>query len=137
MIGRSRGGLSTKIHAICDAMGNPTGFHLTPGQACDLDGADALIGEIEADILIADKGYDADERVIDRLDAMKITPVIPPKSSRKVLRDYDRALYKARHLIENFFEKLKHYRAIATRYDKTAAAFLGAIYLAATVIWLN
>ena len=58
MIGRSRGGLSTKIHATCDAMGNPTGFSLTPGQACDLDGADALIGEIDAAILIADKGYD-------------------------------------------------------------------------------
>jgi len=129
--------LSTKIHATCDALGNPTGFHLTPGQACDLDGADVLIDEIEANILLADKGYDADARVLDRLEAVKITPVIPPKSNRKVARDYDKALYKARHLIENFFEKLKHYRAIATRYDKTATAFLGAIHIAASVIWLN
>jgi transposase len=118
-------------------LGNPTGFHLTPGQACDLDGADVLIDEIEANILLADKGYDADARVLDRLEAVKITPVIPPKSNRKVARDYDKALYKARHLIENFFEKLKHYRAIATRYDKTATAFLGAIHIAASVIWLN
>ncbi len=110
---------------------------MTPGQACDLDGADVLIVEIEADILLADKGYDADARVIDRLEAAEIEPVIPPKSNRKEPRDYDKALYKARHLIENFFEKLKHYRAIATRYDKTAAAFLGAIHLAASVIWLN
>ena len=142
--------MSTKIHALCDALGNPTGFHLTPpsrrleaiacqamGQACDLDGADVLIGEMEADILLADKGYDADERVIDRLVAVEIEVVIPPESNRKIQRDYDKALYKARHLIENFFEKLKHNRAIATRYDKTATAFLGAIHLAASVIWLN
>ena len=118
-------------------MGNPTGFSLTPGQACDLDGADTLIGEIDAAILIADKGYDADQRVIDRLEAAGITPVIPPRSNRKAPRDFDRTLYKARHLIENFFDKLKHYRAIATRYDKTATAFLEAIHLAAAVIWLN
>ncbi len=129
--------MSTKIHALCDALGNPLAFHLTPGQACDLDGADVLIDEIEANILLADKGYDADKRVIDRLDAAEIKPVIPPKSNRKEPRDYDRELYKARHLIENFFEKLKHYRAIATRYDKTATAFLGAIHLAASIIWLN
>ncbi len=129
--------MSTKIHALCDALGNPLAFHLTPGQACDLDGADVLIDEIEANILLADKGYDADKRVIDRLDAAEIEPVIPPKSNRKEPRDYDRELYKARHLIENFFEKLKHYRAIATRYDKTATAFLGAIHLAASIIWLN
>lgn len=129
--------MSTKIHATCDALGNPTGFHLTPGQACDLDGADILLGEIAADILLADKGYDADARVLDRLAAAEIEPVIPPKSNRKEPRDYDKALYKARYLIENFFEKLKHYRAIATRYDKTASAFLGAIHLAASVIWLN
>lgn len=118
-------------------MGNPTGFHLTPGQACDLDGADVLIGGISADVLLADKGYDADARVLNRLAAANIDPVIPPKPNRKEQRTYDKALYKVRHLIENFFEKLKHYRAIATRYDKTADAFLGAIHLAASVIWLN
>ena len=136
-IGRSKGGLSTKIHATCDPLGNPTGFHLPPGQACDLDGADVLIDEIEANFLLADKGYDADARVLDRLEAAKIEPVIPPKPNRKEPRDYDKDLYKARHLIENLFEKLKHYRAIATRYDKTATAFIGAIHLAASVIWLN
>ena len=63
--------------------------------------------------------------------------VIPPRSTRKQPRDYDRHLYKARHLIENFFARLKQYRAIATRYDKTARNFLGAIHLAAAVVWLN
>lgn len=136
-IGRSKGGLSTKIHATCDALGNPLGFFLTGGQACDLDGADHLIGDLEAPILLADKGYDADARVIEPLVKAGKQVVIPPKSNRKVQRYYDKSLYKARHLIENFFEKLKHYRAIATRYDKTAVAFLGAIHLAASLIWLK
>ena len=129
--------MSTKIHATVDALGNPLSFHLTPGQACDLDGADQLLPNIVADTVLADKGYDADERVIERLQAQGKTAVIPPKRNRTILRDYDRDLYKARHLIENFFAKLKQYRAIATRYDKQATNFLGAIYLAASVIWLN
>ncbi len=136
-IGRRKGGLSTKIHATCDALGNPTGFHLTAGQAHDLEGADVLLDNIKADALLADKAYDADERVLKRLEAQQCEPVIPPKSNRKEQRRYDKYLYKARHLIENFFAKLKQYRAIATRYDKRAQNFLGAIYLAATVVWLN
>ncbi|WP_292849542.1 transposase [Nostoc sp. NMS8] len=92
---------------------------------------------VVADTVLADKGYDANERVIERLQAQGKTPVIPPKRNRTRPRDYDRDLYKARHLIENFFAKLKQYRAIATRYDKRATNFLGAIYLAASVIWLN
>ena len=129
--------MSTKIHATVDALGNPTGFHLTPGQAHDLEGADALLPAIEADTLIADKAFDADKRVIEPLAAAGKRTVIPPKSSRKSRRDYDKDLYKERHLIENFFCRLKQFRAIATRYDKTARNFLAAIYLAATAIWLN
>lgn len=129
--------MSTKIHATVDALGNPTGFHLTPGQAHDLEGADALLPAVDADILIADKAFDADERVIAPLVAAGKTAVIPPKSSRKSQRDYDKDLYKARHLIENFFCRLKQFRAIATRYDKIARNFLAAIYLVATAIWLN
>ncbi|MFH7025899.1 MAG: IS5 family transposase [Heteroscytonema crispum UTEX LB 1556] len=136
-IGRSKGGLSTKIHGTVDALGNPLSFHLTPGQAWDLDRKDQLLPNIVADTVLADKGYDADERVIERLQAQGKTAVIPPKRNRTILGDYDRDLYKARHLIENFFAKLKQYRAIATRDDKRAANFLGAIYLAACVIWLN
>jgi transposase len=128
--------LSTKIHATVDALGNPTGFHLTPGQACDLDGADVLLEDIPADTILADKGYDADQRVIERLPQQGKTSVIPPKRHRKTPREYDKELYKARHLIENFFARLKQYRAIATRYDKLAQTFLSAIYMAATIIWL-
>jgi transposase len=110
---------------------------LTPGQAHDLNGADGLLPNLEADALLADKAYDADERVIDFLQKAGKTAVIPPKRNRKEQRDYDKHLYVARHLIENFFCKLKQYRAIATRYDKTAQNFLAAVYLAAAVVWLN
>lgn len=136
-IGRSKGGLSTKIHATCDALGNPTSFYLTPGQAHDLEGADALLPSIQADALLADKAYDADERVRQKLEERDILVVIPSKENRKEPIEYDRHLFKARHLIENFFQKLKQYRAIATRYDKTARNFLGAIYCAASVILLT
>ncbi|MFY4730679.1 IS5 family transposase [Nitrospira sp. BLG_2] len=136
-IGRSKGGLTTKIHAVCDALGNPTGFHLTPGQAHDLQGADVFLPEIKAQALIADKAYDADERVIEPLRKAGKTIVIPPKSNRHHKRDYDEDVYKDRHLIENFFAKLKQYRAIATRYDKRASTFLSAVYMAASIIWLN
>ena len=117
-------------------MGNPIGFHLTGGQACDLDGADVLLPQIEADIVLADKGFDADERVLIPLQRAGKVAVIPPKANRKVQRNYDQELYKARHLIENFFAKLKLFRAIATGYDKTARNFLAAIHFAAVFIWL-
>jgi transposase len=87
--------------------------------------------------LIGDKAFDADARVLDRLRAANIQAVIPPRANRLVPRTYDKDLYKARHLIENFFCKLKQYRAIATRYDKRAAHFLAGIYAAAIAIWLN
>jgi transposase len=129
--------LSTKIHTLVDALGNPLGFFLTPGQAHDLQGADALLPQLKADTLLADKAFDADERVIEPLRAAGKNPVSPNKNNRKIPRPFDKDLYKTRHLIENFYCKLKQYRAIATRYDKTARNFLAAIHLAAAVIWLN
>lgn len=95
----------------------------------------ALLTNIQA--LLADKAYDAQERVMDLLEKAGVQNVIPPKSNRIVQREYDEDMYKIRHLIENFFAKLKQFRGIATRYDKRASTFLGAIYLAASVIWLN
>jgi len=90
-----------------------------------------------AEGLIADKAFDADERVREPLAEAGKTAVIPPRSNRKQPPAFDRHLYKERHLIENFFARLKQYRAIATRYDKTARNFLAAVHLAAAVIWLN
>src|SRR5215475_2523599 len=136
-LGRSRGGLSTKIHALVDALGKPLRFLLTPGQVHDLAGADALLPHMTANRLIADRAFDADGRVLGPLAAAGKSAVIPPRPNRLTPREFDRELYKERHLIENFFCKLKQFRAIATRYDKTARNFLAAIHLAAATIWLN
>lgn len=135
-IGQSRGGLSTKIHATVDALGNPTSFYLTPGQYHDLDGADILLPKLQSDTVIADRGYDAKDRVVTFLEDRGKKAIIPSKRNAKEPREYDKHLYGARHLIENFFARLKQYRAIATRYDKRAINFLGAIHLAAIVCWL-
>ena len=92
---------------------------------------------MKAGTLLADKAFDADARVRDPLKAAGKSAVIPPKANRRLPSDFDRDTYKARHLIENFFAKIKQFRAIATRYDKTARNFLAAVYLTASVIWLN
>lgn len=136
-LGRSAGGLSTKIHVLCDALGNPTGVHLTGGNAHNLTGADVLLPGLKAQALLADRAYHAQKRVIQPLEAKGITIVIPPKRNHKNPRPYDKDLYKAHHLIENFFCKLKRFRSIATRYDKTRRNFLAAVYAAAVVILAN
>ena len=100
-------------------------------------GADHLLPTMAADTLIADKAFDADTRVREPLMASGKTAVIPPRTNRSSPRDYDRELYAARHLIENFFAKIKQFRAIATRYEKTARNFLAAVHLVASVVWLN
>jgi transposase len=89
------------------------------------------------DVLIADKAFDADARVIEPRAAAGKTAVIPSKANRKQPWEFHRHLYAARHLIENFFAKPKQYRAIATRYDKTARNFRAEVYLAGAIIWLN
>jgi transposase len=136
-IGRSKGGPSTKIHVLVDALGNPLKIMLTAGQVHDLAGADTLVPGMEAEALLADKAYDADKRVIEPLEAAGKTAVIPPKKNRKSPRTYDKAWYVARHLIENFFCWAKQFRAIATRYDKTARNFLAAFHMVAALCWLN
>ncbi len=88
-------------------------------------------------MLLADKAFDAEARVLAPLAAAGKTAVIPPKANRRRPRDFDYETYKARHLIENFFAKIKQFRAIATRYEKTARNFLAAVHLVAAVIWLN
>lgn len=130
--------MSTKIHATCDAQGRPTALHLTPGQASDLEGADVLLPGLVATVrtVIADKAYDADDRVIARLEQAQVRIVIPSRRGALRPRRTDWSLYKQRHRIENFFARLKQYRGIATRYDKRAATFLGALHLAAALCWL-
>src|SRR5258707_15789691 len=125
-IGRLRGGLKTKTHALVDALGNPANLMLTAGQTHDLACAQGLIENADPEALIADKAYDADS-LIDSLAEREITPVIPPKSNRKTKRDSDFAPYPDSNLIEPFFNKIKQFRAIATRYDKLARNFLAAV----------
>jgi transposase len=109
---------------------------LTPGQAHDLACAEALIAGTDPGALIGDKAFDADP-FIDTLTERGIKPVIPLKANRKTPRACDYALYCERNLVERFFNKLKHFRAIATRYDKLARNFLAGIHLAAAIILLN
>ena len=117
-------------------MGNPVAFSLTGGQAHDLGQAQPLLAKVKPKALLADKAYDANE-LIEALEQRRITPVIPSKANRIKPRDTDFALYRERNLVERFFNTIKHFRAIATRYDKLANTFLGAIHLIAAVIWLN
>ena len=116
-IGRSRGGLTTKIHAIVDALGNPLAVSLTGGHVHDVTRAQVLTQEIEPAALLADKGYDSDG-FIEHLEVRSIKPVIPPRANRKTPRECDFALYCERNLVERFFNIIKHFRAIATRYEK-------------------
>jgi transposase len=128
--------LTTKVHVLVDALGNPVNLMLTPGQDHDLTCALPLLENADPDALLADKAYDADS-LIGTLNQRAITPVIPPKANRKVKRDCDFVLYCERNLVERFFNKIKHYRAIATRYDKLARNFLAAVQLVAAIILLN
>jgi putative transposase len=135
-LGRSRGGLSTKLHAASDALGNPVRLIGGPGQENDAAHAHALVEGFEASAVIADKGYDADH-LHQRIVAGGGSVVIPPRRHRKSPRAYDAELYKARNLIERFFSKLKQFRRVATRYDKLLATFMGFVKLAAIAIWLK
>ena len=109
---------------------------LTPGQDHDLAGAEPLLENANPDAVIGDKAYDADV-LIDKLRDRGATPVIPPKANRKEMRECDFALYCERNLIKRFFNKIKHFRGIATRYDKLARNYLAAVQLVATMILLN
>lgn len=135
-MGRSRGGLSTKIHAATEALGLPIRLIGSPGQRNDIAFAHDLVDGIEADAAIADKGYDADH-LCDSIAEAGTQIVIPPKRNRKPQRDYDKDLYKERNRIERFFNKLKQFRRVATRYDKLLANFMGFVKLAAIAIWLR
>ncbi len=135
-LGRSRGGFSTKVHVLVDALGNPLDFILTGGQVADVTQAKALLEGRKANNAIMDKAYDAD-KLLNQIDSQGMTAVIPPKSNRISQRDYDRHLYKERHLVECFINKIKHYRRIFSRFDKTARNFMSFIRFAATLIWLR
>jgi transposase len=135
--GRSRGGFTSKIHARADGQGRPLGFVLTGGEASDYNALNPLLLMPVANphLMLADKGYDGDSARAALL--MKgIVPVIPPKSNRRSPAHCDFKAYKDRNRIERMFNRLKQFRRIATRYDKSAKSFLGFLCLAAAKIWL-
>ena len=134
-LGRSRGGFSTKLHAAIDALGNPLGFILTPGQQSDITQAETLISPYDTDAVVGDKGYDSD-KFIAFIKAREAEAVIPSRKNRKEQREIDENLYKDRNKVERFFNRIKHYRRIATRYDKTGRNYLSFVYLASTMVWL-
>jgi len=132
-IGRSKGGLTTKIVAMVDALGNLVRFVLLPGQRNDMVGVQPLIKDMTFSALLADKAFDADWLRAE-LDERGAIAVIPPRRHRKKQIDFDRVMYRWRHLVENYFAKIKEFRGIATRYDKTDASFKANINLAAAII---
>lgn len=134
--GRSRGGFSTKIHALTDALGNPLNFVLTGGQAADIPQAEALLPDEPIAAVVADKGYDA-KAFVATVSARGAAAVIPPRKTRQQPREYDRHIYKERHRIECFFGKIKPYRRIFSRFEKTARNYMGFLRFVATLVWLR
>ena len=138
--GRQRGhwphkrGRNTKIHLAVDAHGMPVRVFVTAGPVADCTQAAALIKDINAQALLADKGYDTDA-LVSQARAAGMEVVIPPKSNRKDQRPYDQYLYKLRHLVENAFLHLKRWRGIATRYAKRSASFLAAVQFRCVILW--
>ncbi|WP_414703725.1 IS5 family transposase [Pseudomonas sp. TCU-HL1] len=134
-MGKSRGGLSTKIHAAVDALGNPGRLLLAPGQTSEYGQAQALIEGFTPEAVLAGKGYDLDA-FIDAIQRKGAEAVIPSRKNRLKPRQLDRHLYKARNLVERFFQKLKQFRRIATKYERLARNYQSMLSLASAVIWL-
>lgn len=120
---------------MCDALGLPVKFIVTPGEASDFNQAIPLLKDENPDYVLADRGYDSD-KIVDYIRQMNATPVIPPKSNRLIQRDYDKIIYKDRNLIERLFNRLKQFRKIATRFEKVQINFEALIYLACSYLWL-
>ena len=136
-IGKSRGGNTTKIHMAVDAFGLPIEFHLTGGEVHDAKAAPELIEQLpKSDYVIADKGYDSED-IREQIREKGSIPNIPRKINAKTGNaDIDWCLYKYRHLVENVFARLKHFRAIATRYDKLKRNYASMIAMACSCMWL-
>ena len=135
-LGRSRGGFSTKVHIAVDGLGNPLRFMLTAGQRHDIVCAEGLIDGYNSAYVIADTSYDSMALIESIVDTGAV-PVIPPRANRRDSRDYDVNLYKERHLVECFINKMKQYRRVSARFDKLAVRYMGFLSFVATIIWLR
>ena len=135
-LGRSCGGFSSKIHAKVDSFGLPLAFKLTPGNEHEIKTAEELLGDEISDFLLADRAYDCIS-FRNTLAERGTQAVIPSKKNRLEAIFHDAYIYKERNHVERFFNRIKHFRRIATRYDKTAVMFLGSFVLASILIWLK
>lgn len=135
-LGRSAGGFSTKIHALCDSLGNPLKFILTQGQVHDVTQAESLIENVKGVHILADKGYDSDD-FVKTIEQQGCFALIPPRKNRKLKRAYDKHIYKERHLIECFFGKMKHFRRVFSRFDKASTSFMAFLNFVGALIWLR
>jgi len=138
-IGRSKGGLNTKIHAVVDGLGNPLAFLLSPGNDHDSKHAVPLldkIDNIEGSNVLGDKAYGA-EAIREYLISRGAKYTIPPKSNDTRPWEVDYCTYKERHLVECFFQKIKWFRRVFSRYDKLDKSFLAFVYIAACMILLK
>ena len=134
--GHSKGGLTTKIHGLTDALGLPLRLIATGGHCSEMTQAAALLAGFKADHVLADKGYDG-RCVIDAVNETGTMPVIPSRKNARKPRQTDMALYKERNIVERFFGYLKQFRRVATRYDKHIQNYMGFVYIAAIKIWLK
>lgn len=128
--------MTTKIHMLADTFGRPLRFRITPGQASDITSAPHLLEGQQVDAVLADKAYDGND-LRDRIEALKAEAVIPSKRNRKIFIPHDIEVYKHRNRIERCFNRLKHFRRLATRYDRRTIHFKGFVHLAAAMIWLR
>ena len=136
-MGRSRGGLTTKIHALVDAEGRPVALKLTPGQAHDGKSAGDMLDDLgKGQILLADRAYDSNA-LRQALDERGAWACVKPMPGRKDPPAFSPFLYRYRNLVERFFSKLKHFRAVATRFEKLPDNYLALVKLAAIKIWLR
>jgi len=136
-LGRSSGGFSSKIHAKVDALGNALEFIITPGQRADITQAEALLKNTkDASYVIADRGYDSNKFRL-KIIQKGFTPVIPSKRNSRNPYAYDKHIYKERHLVECFFSKIKYFRRVFSRFDKSARNFLSFLEFVGACLWLK
>lgn len=135
-IGRTKGGLNTKLHAVVDGAGRLVAFALTAGQVNELKIAPILLQHFRSIIVVADKAYDSD-KLYELLSAQDCRVCIPAKANRRTPLPFNRQWYRKRHRVENFFARAKQYRRFATRYDKTLLCFFATSTLVAVLDWLS
>jgi transposase len=136
MVGTSKGGKNTKIHGLVNEAGMPIRLFLSPGNDHDSKHAGKLLEGIEIGVAVFDKAYDTNP-IRELICAKGAQACIPSKSNRKVPIPHDRETYKRRHFVENFFQRIKEHRAIATRYEKLSSTFAGLVTLAAIIDWIR